>query len=178
MPFLYILLFIYYPVALLINLWLPQYHSILIFMAILFPLGLYQGKFEVLSNTFYKVWRMESLLLLINIISLIISMVFTLIFTLLFKNLNLLILSIIFTLAIRSFLSDIILYDKKSINIFSSFFKETVMVFIFILTNNFLQWYVALGINFCFFIVIWITDRKRIKNAFNVLKNIDYESIE
>jgi hypothetical protein len=105
-------------------------------------------------------------------------MVFTLIFTLLFKNLNLLILSIIFTLAIRSFLSDIILYDKKSINIFSSFFKETVMVFIFILTNNFLQWYVALGINFCFFIVIWITDRKRIKNAFNVLKNIDYESIE
>lgn len=178
MPFLYILLFIYYPVALLINLWLPQYHSILIFMAILFPLGLYQGKFEVLSNTFYKVWRMESLLLLINIISLIISVIFTLIFTLLFKNLNLLILSIIFTLAIRSFLSDIILYDKKSINIFSSFFKETVMVFIFILTNNFLQWYLALVINFCFFIVIWMTDRKRIKNAFNVLKNIDYESIE
>lgn len=178
MPLMYLMLILYYPIELLISLWLPKYQGTLIFMAVLFPLGLYQGKFEVLSNTFFKVWRMETYLMIVNLIALIVSGIFTVFFSLCYKDLNLLILSIIFTLAIRSFCSDWILFKKKSIKLFFSFIEETIIVFIFILSNVFLIWYLSLCLYLVLLSVIWFFEREKIKISLINIKNVDYKTIE
>lgn len=178
MPFLYLLLLFYYPAVILINYWLPQYRNILVFMAILFPLGLYQGKFEVLSNTFFKVWRMESTLLMINVISLIASGIFTLIFTIIFRNLSLLIFSIILTLAIRSFISDFIIFYTKNIRILGNFIEESIIVSVFIFTNTFVSWYASIVIYIILLTLMWLINKRKVMAAFRVLKSIDYGAIE
>lgn len=54
MPMLYVIMFVYFPVKFIIPLWLPKYADALKFASILMPMMVYQGKFEILSNTFMK----------------------------------------------------------------------------------------------------------------------------
>ena len=178
LPFLYLLLITYYPVRLIIDAWLPKYQGTLIFMAFLFPLGLYQGKFEVMSTTFFKVWRMETDLMLVNIISLIASAIFTLFFAIFLHNLSLSILSIIFTLAIRSFISDLVILRKMNINLIKSFIEENLVVAVFIISNFIFKWYTSLLTYTIFILLVIFMERDNIKSGIKTVRQIDFNAIE
>ncbi|WP_042250389.1 MATE family efflux transporter [Leuconostoc mesenteroides] len=139
MPVVFTGMLIYFPISYLIPLWLPKYDSALIYMSVLFPMIAYQSKFEILSNTFMKVLRMERQLLFINVVTLIISVILTIISVFLLHNLTLTVFVIIVVMAIRSTISE--LYVKKKLSVKFSFeiMLETVMVVLFIL----MTWYLS-----------------------------------
>lgn len=137
-PLLFLLL-AYYPLKLILTAWLPQFSDSLVYLAILFPMCVYEGKMALLINTYLKTLRKEKLMLIINVISVLLSLVLTAIFTLVFKNLNLTIFTIIILLAFRSTLSEIYLSKILHIQVKKDIILENSLAIIFIITSWFLS---------------------------------------
>jgi hypothetical protein len=146
MVFLLGLLIVYYPVKVILSTWLPQYAESLTYMAIIFPMCVYEGKMSLLVNTYLKTLRKEKLMLKINFITLILSVIVTSLTTLVLKNLDLAIVSIVIFLAFRCILAEILLSKILEINIYKDITLELIMTFIFISTGWFLNsWFVIVN---------------------------------
>ena len=86
MIFLYMMLIFYYPLKLILSTWLPQYADSLRYMALLFPICIYESKMSMLINTYLKSFRKEKSMLIINTISLILSLILTILSVFILKN--------------------------------------------------------------------------------------------
>ncbi|ASN59592.1 hypothetical protein CG419_02690 [Latilactobacillus curvatus] len=172
MPLLYGIMIIYFPIVIIIPLWLPEYSDALRYTSILMPMMVYQGKFEILSNTFMKNFRMESKLMMINIATLIISAALTGLTVYLLHNLTLAIFSIALVLGIRSIISEIIL--SKVIKV--SYIKELLFENIGILGFMALTWYCSVSISFIVYfgllLMYLILKLSSMKRGFIVLKEL------
>lgn len=113
--------------------WLPDYSDSLLYMALVFPMFVYEGKMALLINTYLKTLRKEKLMLRINLISLVLSLVLTLVTSILIKNLTLAILSIVIILAFRTILAEWYLSNVLSISIYKDILLESIVIFTFIL---------------------------------------------
>ena len=88
------LLVLYYPAKVILSAWLPQYEESLRYMALMFPMCLYEGKMSMLINTYMKAMRMEKQMLLVNLISVTLSVLSTGLVIFLLKDLVLSVVSI------------------------------------------------------------------------------------
>lgn len=130
------LLITYYPLNLFLVKWLPRYAESLIYMSILFPMFVYEGKTALLTNTYFKTIRKEHVMLKINLLTVGLSVVFTILFAIVFDNLTFIILSIVVLLGFRSFLSELILSKILDIRLYKELFAENILIAIFI----FISW--------------------------------------
>lgn len=128
MPVLFAMMAIYFPVRLLLPIWLPKYASVVSFFAVLMPMMVYQGKFEILSNTFMKNLRMEADLLRINLITLGLSCFLAYLTIDFLHNLNWAVVSIALVLAFRSIYSEINFRIKNDMAFDYEIVFETVWV--------------------------------------------------
>ncbi len=128
----------YYPLKTSMTIWLPQYSDSLLYMALLFPMFIYEGKTALLINTYFKTLRLENIMLRINLITMLISILLTYFTTQVFVNLNITVFSILVLLIIRSVLSEFYLSKKLGIKVTKDIVSEIVMTIIFVL----LGWYV------------------------------------
>lgn len=151
------ILVLYFPLKLIILLWLPQYSDSLSYMAFLFPLVIFEGKMVLLVNTYLKTIRKETLILQVNFISFIISVLFTIVTTILLKNLNTAVISIVVVLFIRSYLAEYALSKQINISIKKSIILESILTSIFIITAWFLDdWLAMLIYTLCYFIYLFL----------------------
>lgn len=133
------ILIVYYPTKVFMSAWLPSYKDSLIYMALLFPICLYEGKIALLVNTFLKTLRKEKLMLQINIVSLLISVTITFFTTIIFKNLDLTVLSIVFLLAFRCTLAEVLVSKILGISVYKDISLEIMMTVIFVLAGWYLN---------------------------------------
>ena len=165
MPILFFLLLMYYPLKEAMSIWLPKYSDSLQYMAFLFPVFLYEGKMALLINTYMKTLRKEKTLLRVNILVFVLSVISTLILTLVFKDLNLLVLSIIVLLIIRSVLLEFHLSKHLKISVFKDITGEVVLTMAFIMISWFVDsWYSVLAYALCLF-VYFVLRRKYIMQS-------------
>lgn len=134
-----VLLMTYYPLKVILSAWLPQYADSLIYMALLFPMCVYEGKMALLINTYLKTLRKEKLMLTINLVSVMLSVIFTLLFTVAFKNLSLSILSIVILLALRSAIAEVLLSKILNVPVYKDLLLEMTVTVTFILTAWFMH---------------------------------------
>lgn len=73
-----IMLAAYFPVVHIIELMLPKYAPMIPFLNVLFAITVLQGKMQLLNNTYYKVLRLESAMLMANLSSVLIVTVLSL----------------------------------------------------------------------------------------------------
>lgn len=138
-------LIIYYPLRVILTAWLPKYVDSLMYMALVFPMCIFEGKMALLINTYLKTLRKEKLMLKINLVSLSFSIIMTFITIVLLKNLNLAIASIVIILAFRCVLAEIFLTKILKIKLYKDVCLELIVTLIFILTGWFVNsWLVAL----------------------------------
>ena len=135
MVILFGLLAFYFPGKIVLQIWLPNYSDSIKFMAYIFPLCIFDSKVSILINTYLKALRKEKIMLLVNIGCVFLSVLVTLFFTSLFKNLNAIMLSIIFIFAIRSIILEIILTRYLKFNIIKDTIIEIFMVIVFIIVS-------------------------------------------
>ncbi|MHB8963043.1 MAG: oligosaccharide flippase family protein [Saccharofermentanales bacterium] len=159
------LLIVYYPLKIVLLTWLPQYSDSLKYMALVFPICVYEGKMSLLVNTFLKVMREEMLLLKINIISLIFSIVVTIITTIIFKNLNLAIISILVLIAFRCILAEKHLNKLLKIPQFNNQVIESIMTLVFVFTGWFINSWIAFVLYTLTFILYLIIRRNNLKKT-------------
>lgn len=135
----------YYPLKLMMSAWLPQYAESLMYMALVFPMFIYEGKMALLINTYLKTLRQEKMMLKVNLISLALSMVITLISTQILKDLYLAIVSIVVLLAFRAVLAEMYLSKILKISMFKDIALELELTLLFILSGWFINsWYAVL----------------------------------
>lgn len=160
---------IYYPLKEILSIWLPKYSDSLYYMALLFPMCIYEGKMALLINTYLKTLRKEKLMLRINIISLVLSALITIISSFLIKNLDIAVISIITVLAFRGIFSEILLSKIVKVSVINDILLEFLMTIVFIASSWYLETAFAAILYITFYIMYLIFKRKDLINS---LKNI------
>lgn len=162
------LLIIYYPLKGILSFWLPQYAESLKYMALIFPMVVYEGKVALLTNTYFKTLRKEKLILRVNIITVIISIISTIIFAFYLKNLTLTMLSIVLLLAFRSILSEIALSKIIEIDVKKDIVLETILSIIFILTAWFIDSWIGVSLYLIVYIAYFLIRKKDIVSTYSL----------
>ena len=165
MLFLYMMLIFYYPMKLILSLWIPQYADSLRYMALLFPICIYESKMSMLVNTYLKSFRKEKYMLIINSISLILSIILTIVSVFLLDNLTLAILSIVFLLGFRCILGEIVLTKTMDISIYKDIILETILTLIFICSSWLINNIFCLIVYACFYGIYVFIKRREIKET-------------
>ena len=170
MIFLYMMLIFYYPLKLILSTWLPQYADSLRYMALLFPICIYESKMSMLINTYLKSFRKEKSMLIINTISLILSLILTILSVFILNNLTLAILSIVFLLGFRCVIGELVLTKIMNILIYKDIILETVLTAIFIISSWFINNMFCSIIYTCFYLIYVFIKRKDIKRTILLFK--------
>ena len=129
LPIIYLL---YLPLQFILSLWLPQYQESFKYLALLLPICIFDGKMQMLCNTYFKVLRKENALLIINIISFGLSFILSIVGIFIFENLMFIIISIVIVIAIRSIISEIYLSKSMKKKKKKNILYEILLSFIFV----------------------------------------------
>ncbi|WP_462405919.1 MATE family efflux transporter [Gracilibacillus sp. Marseille-QA3620] len=154
------MLVIFYPLKVILTAWLPQYAESLMYMALLFPICVFEGKMSLLINTYLKTLRKEKVIMYVNLISVFLSLFTTVIFTILLRNLTLTVLSIVILIAFRCILAEVLLSKILHVTVHYDIFLEVLLSAIFILTGWFVGSWEGIVL-YLFSYLIYLFLRKR-----------------
>lgn len=171
MTFIVGILLFYFPMKFLLLKWLPNYADSLAYMAILFPICIFEGKNTLLIMTYLKTYRKEKVLLNVNIITSILSLILTILFTKWSENINLAVFGIVIVLAFRCILSEMMLAKIINVKVRKSILCESVCALIFIVSNvSINSGLLAFAVYFITYSVYIFVNYKDIKNSFVLIK--------
>lgn len=172
MALMLLMLVFYYPLKIILGTWLPHYQESLRYMALVFPLSIFEGKMALLVNTYLKALRMEKVILRANILTVGLSFFLTILTTMVFKNVELAIGSIVLLLMFRCFIAEYLLSKRLKIDIIQNAIIEIAMSTLFIFSSwNFSVWYSALIYSISYIIYL-IFKSKSFKSGFKTFKSI------
>lgn len=163
------MLFLYYPVSALVKLWLPLYRESCLYLAVLFPICIYEIKWIMLLCPYLKALRKEKTVLLINLIVLVSSFVLTGITVLWLERLDLAVFSITVLIAWRCFLAEFFLARILDICNSHSFLQEVCGSALFIYTAGTLPLEYGTPIYAFAYLVYLIMKYRMIRREWNVI---------
>lgn len=162
----------YYPANLFLSGWLPQYAESFIYMALLFPISIYESKTLLLINTYLKTLRKEKMMLVINLITVGMGLVITGLSVFLMNNLNFTILLITILLAFRSIFSELYLSKILKIKVKKDIILEIAMTVVFIAASWYLDIYLGLVTYLIAYIIYLIIKKNEIVHLFKNTKSL------
>jgi len=162
---------LYVPMRELLGLWLPQYKESLNYLALLLPLCTFDGKMQLLCNTYFKVLRKENLLLKNNCIAFVLSFVLSLVGGYILGNIYFIIISLVVAIAVRSVVSEMSLANTFGIRVIGSVVQEIVLVMVFWLTVWLLPSTIAMGVILLSYVLFLIANHKRILLTLKKIKS-------
>ena len=136
----------YYPARVVLTAWLPDYVESLMYMALLFPLVIYEGRITLLINTYLKTLRYEKVMLTINTVSVVITSLITIFTTVILHDLNLSVLTILVGQVLRALIAELFLAKKLGINLTKDIVLETALTAVFILSGWYVDSWYSVGI--------------------------------
>lgn len=171
-PLTYSFLLFYVPCKLILGTWLPEYNESLIYMGILFPMVIYEGRMSLLLNTYLKTLRKEKTILMVNILTLLVTLSLSIFVVFFIGNLYLTVGLIIFSLALRCILAETFLNHFLNVNLFKSQILETLLTIIFIISNVYFNNWESLFIYSAAFGLFIVIKRQSIKKSFTNFRNL------
>lgn len=127
------ILVLYFPAKELLAAWLPEYASSLRYMALLFPMVVFEGKMSMILMTYLKVFRRERAIFRVNVGILALSLVCTLISTVVLSNLTLAVGVMVPLLALRSVVAERVVVRELSMEWSRDVFLELAVVAVFVI---------------------------------------------
>ena len=146
------MLIFYYPMRVVISYWLPQYADSLKYMALLFPMCVFESKTAMLSNTYFKALRKEKQMMAVNWISVLFTLVFTGTAVYVLHDLTLTMLGLTLSLGFKSTLAEAVLSRYVAIKIRKELLIEWGMLAAFC----FLSWSVGGWIGELGYIILYL----------------------
>lgn len=163
-------LVLYYPLKTVMVAWLPQYAESLLYMALLFPIFIYEGKMSLLINTYLKTLRREKVMLQINIITMLSSLILTFFATQVLRNLDITVVNIVIFLAFRCVLAESYLSKELKLNVKKDIILELSLTVVFMLSGWFVNSWLTVLIYGIAYIIYLIIKKKDIINTYVSLK--------
>ena len=167
----FVCLILYFPLRYVLTIWLPNYEESLVYMVLLFPMIIYEGRMSLLINPFLKTIREEKTMLIVNSISLILSSLLALLTTIVLKDLHLAVLSILFVIALRCIVLEYILSKVINIKEYKNNFLEVIIVSLFVLSSWFFNILIASVIYLLILFIFIYIRRKDIISSVIFIKN-------
>lgn len=157
LPAVYLL---YLPAQYILKLWLPNYRVSIDYLSIILPICFFDGKMNLIGNTFFKVLRKQVTLLKVNIATILISCFFGLIAAYVFNSLYFLVIGLVFAIGFRCVISDFILSRIIGINSVSIDISDIVLAVIFVVSTTNFQWGFSLIIISMMYLIRFILIKK------------------
>lgn len=151
-PLSFSFLLFFQPLKLILELWLPSYRQSLIFMGVLFPMVVYEGRMSLLVTTFLKTIRQEKKILYSNIIALSFSVILSIVTVLILNNLILSVGVIMISLILRCIIAENLLEKTLAISKKNNLILELLLTTVFIFSNLFFN---SLS-SFCIYIILFL----------------------
>lgn len=175
-PITYAILLFYVPAKIILGMWLPAYSDSLMYMGILFPIVIYEGRMSLLINTYLKSLRKEKTILMVNVITLVTSFLLSVFTIYIIGNLILSVCLIIFSLALRCNLAEFFLCRTMSIRIGYRTILETLLTVLFVASNLLFNgsWVSLAFYASCYLIYLLIMHRSALssgKDFINLIKD-------
>lgn len=173
--FTFSILLAFIPVKYLLFIWLPEYKQSLIFMGILFPMIVYEGRMSLLISTYLKTMRFEKYILLANLFGVFFSIILSFISVFITKNIYIAVLSIMICIISRCVVAELLLCRMMIISIGKEIFAEIILTLLFIvsnLINNSLLGFTLYVFSFSIFIFL---NFEKLKASFAYLRNLTKE---
>lgn len=130
--FLPLIFLAYAPIKTILGLWLPEYVESFWYLAILLPICTFDGKMNLLCNTYFKVLRKEKVLLLVNLITMLIAFILSLIGAYIIRDIYVVIIFMVVAIAFRSIVSEIFLARLMGTKVIYSIIQEVLLTIIFV----------------------------------------------
>lgn len=141
-PVLFVALLFYFPGCIIMDKWLPKYHSSLLYLGILLPIIIFTSKVSLLTNNYLKAYRKEKTMLIVNLIYVAIAFVSLCICAYIINSLTLLLIAIVIIIMLRSITSEIIVARLIDKQMYKDYFIETIVTLLFIIIARcFPIWY-------------------------------------
>ncbi|HBE87444.1 MAG TPA: hypothetical protein DDW53_22025 [Lachnoclostridium sp.] len=165
----------YIPMKVILRIWLPQYDESIKFLSLLLPICLYDGKMQMIFNTYFKVFRKERKLLFVNITSLCISIGLCFAAALYFNDICVVAVALVLGIAIRSMICEVYLNKKLGyLNELRELFYESLFAIVFMYCAwNFNNFIVVIALTSIYLVYIAGNKKKRqiIKEDFKFVRN-------
>lgn len=169
-PVLIVCLLLYFPGAMLIRVWLPNYAESLIYLGVFMPTIIYSSKVNLLTNTYLKAYRKEKTMLLINLLIALLGLGLFIIFAYLYVDLTLILISMVFVIVLYSVISEIVVLKTIKQKLVLDFIYELLVTASFILSVLLLDFYVAFIAFGAVVIIYLVLNYKKIAQIFNTSK--------
>ena len=166
------MLIFYYPAKEVLTIWLPDYAESLKYMALLFPLSVYEGKMALLVNTYFKTLRKEKLMLRINILVMSLSILTTMVTTIAFKKLDIAVFSIVLLLMMRAVISEVAISKILNLYLRKDILLEFTLTFAFIISGWYFDSILTLIIYLGFYLTYLVIKRKDLIVTKDKIKSI------
>ena len=169
---LYGMMAFYYPAKVILAYWLPQYAESLQYLAILFPMCVFECEVSLLTNTYLKVLRKERTIMYINLLSVGLSVALSFISVFVIKNIEVAVFALLILSAFRCIISQIMTGRYLNINVGARIFCEIIMVTVFVVSHYVIQGFAGMTI-YCGVVLLYIIKFKGdIWGSLNSLKNV------
>ena len=164
------MLIVYYPAKVILSWWLPQYAESLKYMALLFPMCVFESKMTMLINTYLKALREEKAIMLINWAVVIITIISTAIFVYGMGNLLFAIVSLTFLIGTRCSIGELYLAKTLGFSPIKDIIYEWLMVIVFM----FVSWKIDSWLSFVIYAVVYLiymlVKRGEVKEVISMVK--------
>lgn len=167
--FLSAILLLYVPVNYVLGIWLPQYKESLRYLILLLPLCTFDGKMQMLCNTYLKVLGKEKILLKINLVSVCISSILSILGVYVFNNIYIVVIFMVLSVAVRSIIAERYLAFTFKSSVTKSIVLEVILVIIFISVTWFLNPLPSFLIYLGSYIMVLILKKKDLHEAKQIL---------
>ncbi len=131
-PVLFVVLFGYFPVCVVLRLWLPAYAESLRYLGILLPVVIFTSKGVLLANNYLKAYRKEREMFIINLVSVILGMSLELFGAFVLKNLDVVLYTVVLISFGNALASEMVVMKTIQKQTYREIFGEFVMTLIFL----------------------------------------------
>lgn len=164
------MLLCYYPAKVILSKWLPAYADALTYMALMFPMCVFESKSSMLVSTYLKTLRREKTILLINVSTVALSFATTFVTVFLLKNLTLAVLSIVLLQAFRCLFGEALLSKSLGISVVKDALLEIAMTVVFIASAWLVRSWVCVPIYAAAYAAYLLIKRRDVVSLFDGLR--------
>ena len=152
----------YFPLKFIVGWWLPQYSESLRYLALLLPLCTFDGKMQMLCNTYLKVLRQEKKLLQFNVCAFAMSLCLCAFSGYVLRSMTCVVMSMVVSIIFRSIIAEQFLSRKMGADIRKMMVQEITLVLVFTISAWFCPEPVAFGLTAAAYGIYLFSNRKRI----------------
>lgn len=169
-PILFISILLYFPMIGFLRFWIPVYASSIKYLGILFPMIIYTAKVSLLTNNFFKAYRKEKQMLIINLVTVAIAFFSFLICAYVINSLEFVLIDTVLVIMLRSVVSEIFISKTIIYTFKREYIYEAIMTAIFIIGVLALDEKICLLLYLVGLVVYLVLHKNDIVHVLSILK--------